>query len=82
MGINSNFPIGSIFQGCHASHKQACEFSGYAATVAIDEGTPTKHVQHHWVHDAVVFKVVSNKHRFGLVAIPYKSITMKVLESH
>ncbi len=54
----------------------------YAATVAIDEGTPTKHVQHHWVHDAVVFKVVSNKHRFGLVAIPYKSITMKVLESH
>lgn len=52
----------------------------YTATVAIAEGTPSDHVQHHWIHDAVVFKVVSNKLRHGLVGIAFQSVTMNALE--
>ena len=49
----------------------------YAVTVSIAEGTPLEHVQHHWIHDAILFKVASNKLRHGLVGIPFQSVSLK-----
>ncbi|WP_235557276.1 ABC transporter ATP-binding protein [Methyloglobulus morosus] len=47
----------------------------YAMTVSIAEGDPFEHTQHHWLHDVVVFKVVSNKLRYGLVGIAFQSVS-------
>ena len=53
----------------------------YAITVSIAEGTPQDHVQHHWLHDAMVFKVASSRLRYGLVGIPFKQVELQV-EAH
>lgn len=43
----------------------------YTLTVAIAEGTLDTHVQHHWVHDALVLQVANNDlpHRLGCTIV-------------
>lgn len=53
----------------------------YAMTVSIAEGTPENHIQHHWLHDALLIKVSSNKLRYGLMGIPFESVSMRIEES-
>jgi lipopolysaccharide transport system ATP-binding protein len=48
----------------------------YAMTVSIAEGDPFHPIQHHWLHDAMLIKVSSAKLRYGLVGIPFQSVTM------
>jgi lipopolysaccharide transport system ATP-binding protein len=53
----------------------------YAMTVSIAEGTPLEHIQHHWLHDAIIIKVASRKLRYGLVGIPFQSVSMSLIKS-
>jgi len=46
----------------------------YSISAAIAEGTQEEHVQHHWIHDALIFKVHASSVCHGLVGIPMKSI--------
>lgn len=46
----------------------------YSMTVSIADGDPSNHVQHHWLHDAVLIKVFSPKLRYGLVGIEFESV--------
>jgi len=48
----------------------------YSMTVAIAEGDPENHVQHHWLHDAAILRVQSSRRRHGLVGIPIESVSM------
>jgi lipopolysaccharide transport system ATP-binding protein len=50
----------------------------YSITVAIAEGAQEEHVQHHWVHDALVFRSQSTSVSSGLIGIPMRSIEMRV----
>ena len=52
----------------------------YSVTVALAEGTQHEHVQHHWLHDALVFKSHSSSVSQGLIGIPMRSIEMAVAE--
>lgn len=52
----------------------------YSITVSIAEGTPEEPIQHHWLHDALVIKVLSEKLRYGLVGIPFKEVKMEILK--
>jgi lipopolysaccharide transport system ATP-binding protein len=52
----------------------------YSITVAIANGTQHEHVQHHWVHDAVLFKSESTSVVGGLIGIPMKNIQFNVEE--
>ncbi len=47
----------------------------YSMTVALADGDLEDHIQHHWIHDAIIIKVVCPKPRYGLVGIPFESIT-------
>jgi lipopolysaccharide transport system ATP-binding protein len=52
----------------------------YSVTTAIASGTLDVHVQHHWLHDALLFDVHS-RHRNGvMVAIPMKKMELTVIE--
>lgn len=51
----------------------------YSVTVAIADGDLANHVQHHWLHDALLIHVSSTKPRYGLVGIPFDRVEMKVL---
>jgi lipopolysaccharide transport system ATP-binding protein len=46
----------------------------YSITVSIAEGNPHSPTQHHWLHDAIILKVFSEKLRYGLVGIPFASV--------
>lgn len=48
----------------------------YSMTVSIADGTPYDHVQHHWLHDAMILHVSSNKLRYGLVGIPFDFVSL------
>ena len=51
----------------------------YSFCVAIAEGTQTSHVQHHWMHDALIIRVNSDSNSGvqGLVGIPMTNIELK-----
>jgi len=53
----------------------------YSVTVAIAEGDLILHVQHHWVDDAVFFKVIAPNYGKGLVGVPMQSIELALVEA-
>lgn len=52
----------------------------YSVCVAVAEGTQEEHVQHHWVHDALLIKSHSSSICTGLVGIPMSQITLSATE--
>lgn len=48
----------------------------YSVTVALAEGTQQDHVQHHWIHDALILKSHSSGVSTGLVGVPMNNIRM------
>ena len=48
----------------------------YSIATAIAAGTQEDHVQHHWLHDALVFEVHSTSITAGLAGVPMKSISI------
>lgn len=53
----------------------------YSITVALAEGTQQQHVQHHWIHDAVLLKSHTSSVSTGLVGVPMSNIQLAIKES-
>jgi lipopolysaccharide transport system ATP-binding protein len=73
-------PAGSVLTARFRFDLPLLPNGDYAITVSIAEGTPQEHVQHHWLHDAMVFKVASSRLRYGLVGIPFKKVELLVAD--
>ena len=72
---------------CNAGNKLQAEFTflmpilpsgDYSVNVAIANGTQDQHLQHHWIHDAVLFKSHSSSVATGLIGIPMQRIKLEV----
>ena len=50
----------------------------YVIVATLAEGDRYDHVQHHWLHDAIIVQVVSSKIRWGLVGIPFQRVNLKI----
>ncbi len=50
----------------------------YSIAVALADGSQDSHVQHHWMHDALMVRVHASSVCFGLVGIPMRKITLAV----
>ena len=50
----------------------------YSVSPAIADGTQEKHVQHHWVHDALIIRVHSSSVCLGLIGLPMRNIVLRV----
>lgn len=48
----------------------------YAIDVAVADGTQLDHVQHHWIHEAVVFRSITPHVATGLVGLPMHDVRM------
>lgn len=46
---------------------------------SVADGTLYEHVQHHWMHDALIINVSSSKVRYGLVGIPFERVELEVI---
>lgn len=49
----------------------------YAVMASVADGDLYDHVQHHYLHDALVIQVSSSKVRWGLVGIPFERISLE-----
>jgi lipopolysaccharide transport system ATP-binding protein len=49
----------------------------YVVMASLAEGDLHNHVQHHWLHDALILNVVSSSVRWGLVGINFESVQLK-----
>jgi len=50
----------------------------YTIMAAVADGTQEEHIQHHWVHDAIAFKVHHTSVSHGLVGVPMLDIAIKL----
>lgn len=50
----------------------------YSITVALAEGTQQEHIQHHWIHDALLLKSHSSSVCTGLIGVPMNNIRLSV----
>lgn len=53
----------------------------YSITIAVANGTQEIHDQHHWIHDAVLFKSESSSVASGLIGIPMLEVKLQTLET-
>ena len=51
----------------------------YSVTAAVAEDVNGTHIQHHWIHDALVLKVITSNVSYGLVGVPMQSINISVI---
>lgn len=51
----------------------------YTFTVALAEGTQQEHIQHHWIHEALMIKFHSSSVSTGLVGTPMTNIEIIIL---
>jgi lipopolysaccharide transport system ATP-binding protein len=53
-------------------------YGDYSIAAAIAEGSQDNHIQHHWLHDALIVRVHASSVCFGLIGIPMRKITMEI----
>lgn len=53
----------------------------YSITIAIANGTQEIHEQHHWIHDAILFKSESSSVATGLIGIPMLELKLQILDT-
>jgi len=51
----------------------------YSIAAAVADGTQQDHVQHHWIHDAIILKSTSSSLSTGLIGIPVHEINCYVI---
>jgi len=51
----------------------------YSISPSIAEGTQDDHVQHHWIHDALILQVHASSVCFGVFAVPMQRITLNII---
>ncbi|MBC7488884.1 MAG: ABC transporter ATP-binding protein [Glaciimonas sp.] len=49
----------------------------YSVSAAIADGTQHEHVQHHWIHDALMFRSEATSITSGLLGIPMSNLELK-----
>ncbi len=52
----------------------------YSVCPAVAEGTQEEHVQHHWIHDALLFKSHATSCAAGIMGIPMKNISIQTID--
>ena len=66
------------FSACFRFQMPYLPTGDYSIIVAVAEGTQEDHVQHHWIDDALFFRVESSHVVRGLVGIPMLDIDLQV----
>jgi lipopolysaccharide transport system ATP-binding protein len=71
---------GQVVEAAFAFEMPFLQTGDYSVTAAVASGTMDNHVQHHWMHDSIFFKVHSPFRNGVLIAIPMNSIAFEIKE--
>jgi len=72
---------GDVLQADFVFYMPLLPSGEYSITIAIANGTQEIHEQHHWIHDAVLFKSESSSVASGLIGIPMLQVKLQTLET-
>lgn len=79
-GSNLTVQENEIIEGSFTFRMPILPCGMYSISPAVAEGTQEHHVQHHWLHDALMFQVESSHVCYGLIGLPMEQIRMKIVE--
>ena len=68
---------GEKFEAAFEFRMPILRMGDYSITVALAEGTQQEHVQHHWLHDALLLKSHSSSVSTGLIGVPMNNIRLR-----
>lgn len=74
-------PAGTSFTAMFQFQMPILANGDYSVNVAVAEGNQEDHVQHHWIHEAMIFRSTSTSITTGLVGIPMESIKFVLCET-
>jgi len=69
-------PAGSHFAGRFRFQLPYLPTGDYAVLASIAEGTQKDHIQHHWVDEALIFRVHTSHTQRGLIGVPMLDISL------
>jgi lipopolysaccharide transport system ATP-binding protein len=69
---------GSVIEARFAFVMPTLAAGEYTVGVAIAEGTQVNHVQHHWIHDALLVTSLTSSAATGLMGIPMREVSLVV----
>jgi len=72
---------GEVIQADFVFYMPLLPSGDYSITIAIANGTQEIHEQHHWIHDAILFKSESSSVTSGLIGIPMLDVKLQTLET-
>ncbi|MFA5514956.1 MAG: ABC transporter ATP-binding protein [Desulfuromonadales bacterium] len=49
----------------------------YAVMASVADGDLHHHIQHHWLHDAMIINISSSRVRWGLVGVPFERVSLR-----
>lgn len=67
---------GSSFDGIFEFKLPMLPNGQYAVMVSVADGDIHDHIQHHWIHEALIITVSSSKVRYGLIGIPFERVEL------
>ncbi|MCX5633280.1 MAG: ABC transporter ATP-binding protein [Phycisphaerae bacterium] len=77
--VSTPIGAGMTFKGVFEFKLPMLPNGQYAVMASVADGDLHDHVQHHWMHDALIINVSSSKVRWGLVGIPFKQVKLEVI---
>ena len=69
---------GSVIEARFAFVMPTLAAGQYTVGVAIAEGTQESHIQHHWIHDALLVTSLTSSAATGLMGIPMREVSLVV----
>jgi len=76
-----NCQAGSELQADFVFHMPLLPTGEYSITIAVANGTQEIHEQHHWIHDAILFRSESSSVVSGLIGIPMLQVKLRTIEA-
>lgn len=70
---------GQFIRASFSFHMPAMQPGDYSVSVAIADGSQDSHVQHAWMHDALIVRVHNESICFGLVGVPMQEIALDIV---
>lgn len=70
---------GNHFQGEFVFRLPMLPNGHYSVMASLANGDLCNHIQHHWLHDALLLTVSSSKVRWGLVGVPFWKIALRMV---
>lgn len=74
-------PAGAVFEASFDFRLPMLPDGQYAVMASVAEGDLQQHVQHHWLHDALIITVSSSRVRWGLVGVPFEKVAMEIVDA-